>query len=244
LPRQAGPAAQVLLQAFEYAADCGVDPWQFAVELSELLASGMTRLDLRWLLCRAFAEHARETTLPGDPVRSFRRLPPTSIPEDACIVLTTPGATLLQSAVRSVASRQRSSDSAYAESDEDPQFSGGNPAIAAKECNTPTATASKPTEQPAVIPVWNSKLRELRYRGELVKRFRVPAPNQEMILTVFEEEGWPDCVDDPLPPVPDVAPKPRLRATIKSLNGKQNTPSLRFHVNQNGQIVTWEAAPP
>jgi hypothetical protein len=36
----------------------------------------------------------------------------------------------------------------------------------------------------------------------VVKEFKLPAPNQETILTAFQEEGWPPRIDDPLPPVP------------------------------------------
>src|SRR5215510_11898483 len=82
IPSEATRAMQILLQAYEYAADCGVDKWQFAVAFSELKANGLTKLDLRWLLYRRLIEHARETTIPGDPVRSFRALPITSIPKN------------------------------------------------------------------------------------------------------------------------------------------------------------------
>jgi hypothetical protein len=34
----------------------------------------------------------------------------------------------------------------------------------------------------------------------LIKRFRVLEENQKIILTVFEESNWPDCIDDPLRP--------------------------------------------
>ena len=55
----------------------------------------------------------------------------------------------------------------------------------------------------------------------LVKRFKVPAPNQEMILAAFEEESWPVRIDDPLPVHPCLAAKRRLHETITSLNRHQ-----------------------
>ena len=67
-------ALAILLAAFDYAQDSRADRWQFAVELPDLLARGATLPDLRWLLLRDFAEHAKETTTPGDPSRSFRPL--------------------------------------------------------------------------------------------------------------------------------------------------------------------------
>ena len=67
----------------------------------------------------------------------------------------------------------------------------------------------------------NPHHRELRYAGQVIKRYCVPAPNQELILTAFQEEGWPYCFDDPLPPVDDIDPKHRLQVTIKALNRSQ-----------------------
>src|SRR5947207_475841 len=37
----------------------------------------------------------------------------------------------------------------------------------------------------------------------LVKHFRRPAPNQYLILDVFQEENWPERIDDPLPRLAD-----------------------------------------
>ena len=68
-------ALATLLTAFDYAADSGADRWQFAIELPDLLARGAALPDLRWLLLRGFAEHAKETTTPGDPAA---QLPPPS----------------------------------------------------------------------------------------------------------------------------------------------------------------------
>ena len=49
------------------------------------------------------------------------------------------------------------------------------------------------------LPSWDAQRRVLQLGNELVKLFRVPAPNQEAVLSAFEEEGWPFRVDDPLP---------------------------------------------
>lgn len=73
-----------------------------------------------------------------------------------------------------------------------------------------------------------------------MKRFRVPAPNQELILQAFEEDGWPSFIDDPLPPVPDQDCQQRLRATIKSLNRSQSQQLIRFHMNGGGEVIYWD----
>ena len=48
-----------------------------------------------------------------------------------------------------------------------------------------------------LIPRWDEVRRELAVDGQIVKRFRLPAPNQEAVLAAFEEEGWPPRVFDP-----------------------------------------------
>jgi hypothetical protein len=74
----------------------------------------------------------------------------------------------------------------------------------------------------------------------LIKRFRVPSPNQEAVLDAFQEEGWPRSVDDPLSPVADQLPKRRLRDTIKCLNLNQAHRAIRFRGDGTGQRVSWE----
>ncbi len=90
-------------------------------------------------------------------------------------------------------------------------------------------------------PHWDKDRRELRFADQLVKQFKVPAPNQEIILAAFQEELWPPCIDDPLPPHPSIDPKRRLHDTLGSLNRNQKRPLLRFLGNGNGEGVRWEA---
>ena len=92
----------------------------------------------------------------------------------------------------------------------------------------------------SAMPKWNRELRELRAGVLVVKRFKVPARNQELILDSFEEEGWPTCIDDPLPPLPDQDSKQRLHDTIDRLNRSQVNRMIRFRGNGNGCGVRWE----
>lgn len=69
------------------------------------------------------------------------------------------------------------------------------------------------------------------------------APDQERILAVFQEESWPDRIDDPLPPVPGITPKRRLHSTIQCLNRNQKTHLLQFHGDGCGCGVRWELLP-
>ena len=64
--------------------------------------------------------------------------------------------------------------------------------------------------------------------------------NQELILAAFEESGWPPRLDDPLPPVPDMDSKRRLRDATARLNGNQKRRLIRFHGDGSGRGLCWE----
>lgn len=93
----------------------------------------------------------------------------------------------------------------------------------------------------AGIHYYDRELRELWARGELVKRFTQPAPDQDTVLSTFEELGWPRRIDDPLHfKRCRQGAKLRLRDTIKRLNKHQQRPSLHFRGNGNGEGILWE----
>jgi hypothetical protein len=92
-------------------------------------------------------------------------------------------------------------------------------------------------------PVWNAALRELRLGEVIVKQFKQPAPNQELILDAFQEEAWPPRMDDPLPPAAGQDGKRRLHSTIANLNRYQQTPLLQFHGGGNGKSICWLLLP-
>ena len=77
-----------------------------------------------------------------------------------------------------------------------------------------------------------------------MKQYRVPSPGQEAILELFQEDGWPPVVADPLAPLPDQDPKERLRHTIRALNANQKEQLIRFHGDGTGQGVIWELIEP
>jgi DNA-binding response OmpR family regulator len=91
-----------------------------------------------------------------------------------------------------------------------------------------------------MAPSWDSERRGLRAGKVIVKQFLQPSPNQELILSVFEEEHWPAKIDDPLPPRADVEEKQRLKATIRSLNACQLHHLVRFFGDGTGHAVRWE----
>ena len=90
------------------------------------------------------------------------------------------------------------------------------------------------------VPSWDPDRRVLRIDGRVVKRYKVPSPNQEAIIAAFEEEGWPTAIDDPLPPHPEQDSKRRLRKTLQSLNANQTQHLLRFRGDGTGERILWE----
>jgi hypothetical protein len=78
----------------------------------------------------------------------------------------------------------------------------------------------------------------------VVKRFRLPACNQEAVLSMFEDEGWPPAIDDPLPFRPEQEAKERLHVTIRHLNANHQNQLIRFRGNGTGEAVLWEPIAP
>jgi len=238
-----------LLRAFDYATDVGRDVWDFAIELSELRNAGMTTCDFRWLVSKGFAQHGQETSLYGAPHRSFCRSEGLTFRATSALVLTSHGAAELRKLLAAAARADLSH--AVANSATSIHW------LVAGPCSPRTAKDSVPRlpddEQMAAIPLhrlsldlkpaWQARRRELRVGESLVKKFRVPAGNQELILSAFEEEGWPAYIDDPLPMKSEIAPKQRLRNAITRLNGNQLARILRFHGNGNGDAIGWQLLP-
>lgn len=93
-------------------------------------------------------------------------------------------------------------------------------------------------------PIWNTCNNELRIAGQLVKRFKWRAPNQERLIMAFEEQGWPTRIADPLEKDEMVDPKRRLHDTIKCLNRRHVRDLMRFHGDGTGQGVEWRVFDP
>lgn len=110
--------------------------------------------------------------------------------------------------------------------------------------NAPTTCCSNDDPDDSSTPAWDPELQELRVGRTIIKRFKVPARNQETILAAFQEENWPVFIDDPLPPHSDIDPKRRLHDTINSLNRNQKNDLIRFRGNGSGEGIRWELIQP
>lgn len=217
-------AFELLRRARLYALDSGRDAWDFAVEASALRRCGLTATDFRWMACKGYVLHGRETTEPGAGRRRFSVDAGLTFGKRSCFVITDEGLE-------------------FADSLSPMSAAAGDMKLLTQhdEVRTPEETVLPAT--PA-RPQWDCDSRELRYQGRLIKQFKVPSPNQEIVIMAFEEESWPTCITDPLPPRGDCDPKQRLHDTIRSLNRNQKNRLLRFKGNGTGQGVLWEPIRP
>jgi hypothetical protein len=204
------PALAILREAYAYACELGRPVWDFAVEIHVLRAAGLTHSDLRWLVCRGLIEHGAETTRDGHDGRDFRPTGALTFTKRTCFVL----------AETATGPAQATTDAC--------------PTAALQRQPSPVASG------PAPVPQWDKERQELRVGDLVVKQFKVPAPNQEMILASFEEEGWPPRIDDPLPPHIDQDSKRRLHDTIITLNRHQKNRLIRFSGDGSGEGVRWD----
>ncbi|MFO1040748.1 MAG: hypothetical protein U0941_03130 [Planctomycetaceae bacterium] len=216
---KAGLAA--LLRAHDCAQDAEASTWDFALHVSELFQNGMSMSDIRWLIAKGFTEHGQETSVYGKPHRTFRQTDGFVIDIATCFVLTPAGVNLAQTvSMQSRAALQSS------------------PLTTSLSATTNLSTISSHT------PYWDSGRRELSVAGTMIKRFRVPAQNQELILSAFQEEGWPHHIYDPLPTNRKINTHVRLHDAINRLNGCQKLPLVRFHGNGSGNGISWELRQP
>jgi hypothetical protein len=89
-------ALALLKRAFDCANDANAAPWDFALEIAQLYAAGLTITDLRWMVVKKFVEQADETTEHGDEHRSFTPSRGLSFLPTTCVLLTIEGARLAE----------------------------------------------------------------------------------------------------------------------------------------------------
>jgi hypothetical protein len=199
-----GAALALLSQARTTALLLGREVWEFAVEIEELRARGMTGTDLRHLVCAGFAEQAEERTRRAAGRRLFQATGNLAFCRRTCFVATAEGARQVR------------------------EYPSGNGWVTAD-----------PGPSRSVVPCWDAQRRRLTWGGHLVKEFRLPAPHQQTILTVFQEEGWPARIDDPLRQSVEQDPKARLHDAVKRLNRHQVHRLLEFGGDGTGRGIIW-----
>ena len=213
-------ALTLLLEGSLCARDTSQSDWEFAVEVTELQSGGLSKNAIRWLIHKGYAEHAIETTKAfGKPGRQFRTATNLLFPSPSCLVLTDAGIEF---------ARQMSLESAPA--------SRTHTNCSVSDTTSPPGASSLTLQ---IRPQWDPDTRILRVGEMIVKHFKVPAGNQELILSAFQEEGWPPTIDDPLPPAAEIDSKRRLHDAINRLNRNQRNQLIRFFGNGYGRAVGW-----
>ena len=90
-------------------------------------------------------------------------------------------------------------------------------------------------------PTWDPDGRRLLWGGRVLKVYHHSAAEQQLILAAFEEQGWPNRIDDPLSPKFLLDSVERLHNTIRSLNDRLE--GIRFHCDGSGTGIRWELLP-
>jgi hypothetical protein len=225
----------LLWRAYICAQVTGAKMWDFAMRAGRLYEAGMTSSDLRWMVAKGFAEHGQETPVHDESRRSFQGANGYFFNEHTCLILTPSGAALAEHVFRETPQWPQATLSALAAVAEETALLATAPRPASETRKAATALLK---------PRWNANRRELSLEGLIVKRFRVPARNQETILSVFEEEGWAEHIHDPLPVTHDIDAPTRLHDAINRLNRCQINPLLRFHGDGKGTGIFWELNQP
>ncbi len=211
-------ALRVLYDAFSYARTLDRSIWDFAEEIASLRQCGLTNADLRWLVLSGLLEHGQEIRDTAEEHRTFGHESGLRFSKNSCFILTGAGASYIG------------------------EFLSSPARDGTVQQDQPESTDASDATR-LLTPTWDRDLQELRLGKELIKRFKVPAPNQEMILAVFQEENWPTYIDDPLPPHPKIDPKRRLHDAINSLNRNQRKKLIKFRGNGSGKGLRWECVP-
>lgn len=91
-------------------------------------------------------------------------------------------------------------------------------------------------------PHYDRKHRVLRWGNLEIMRFGRYASALEPIIEKLEEDGWPERIDDPLPPKAK-GNKKRLRDAVDHLNERQTVQLIEFHMDGTGKGVRWQHCP-
>ncbi len=218
---------KLLLLGALYAEETGAAEWDFATEIEQLTALGMTFNDFRWMVKRGLVKHQCESTSDNDDGRRFRSTGNLTFPVRTCFVLTDLGIEIARKLSLGKITTQHAENAVEA------------PNNSATEYKFDHALDTNQILE-GQLPIWDAERRVLAVNNTIVKQFKWIAANQQTVLCAFEEEGWPARIDDPLPPHPEQDSKRRLGDTIKCLNRKQCNPLILFRGDGTGEGVIWE----
>ncbi len=190
----------------------GLEPCARPVSREQLRSRGAGDSVLLWMLYQAHIHHLQPIAPSAAGIPKFRPVESVVLNDASCFALTAPGAAFADLFLASV-------------------FSPSDGAFAA---GWDMLTLG------AVLPHYDRPGRVLHWGAHALKRFRQPSHNQDLVLAVAEELGWPSWFDDPLPRTPGQNPKVRLHDTIKCLNRHQRPYLIRFVGDGTGTRLGWQ----
>jgi len=208
-------ALPALLLARDRARSSKRDVWQYAVLLDELKHAGVRFDELRELVARGFVAHAIERGSMRNGQRRFQTVKSLNFTENSCFVLTVKG--------ELVARRN-----------------GLCAELRDSSLSNDEANKARDNRRITTTPKWNVGSRILSLGGLVIKKFKRPAPHQELLLESFQELNWVHHIDDPIPPEKGIDAKGRLHDVIKKLNQRQLNPLIRFFGDGTGRGACWE----
>ncbi len=236
---KAGISAITRLQeAYDSAYSCNRDPWEFSMELAEMQKAGIETHVLRTLICNDLIIHRKETTGSEQDRRSFEPVNSLALSERSCFVISKQGYAIARSVAQA---NQQAQDNSPPASASQPQQTSSHHSGPFVENNTSTGLLGSAGRSHQISkPIWDRDRRELRFGDTVVKRFKWPAENQELVLNAFQDLGWPIRVENPLAAHPSICPKRRLHDTLKCLNRKQVNELIKFRGDGTGLGVLLE----
>ncbi len=209
-------ALALLKEGNDYAEQTCGDAWDFALEIRRLRELGLIENDLRYLVRLQLVDHASEIKVGATNGRQFKATGDLHFTNRTCFVLTPTGIAVVTALMEPSVERPGMIPAALRLTDE----------------LEPNSAFQMPT--------WDSQRNLLSFQGRIVKQFKWHATNQELILSAFQEEGWPARIDDPLTPMPTLDIKRRLSDAIKCLNRNQVNKLIHFRGDGTGRAVVWE----
>jgi len=105
----------------------------------------------------------------------------------------------------------------------------------------PNESAGRPGgEPPRMVPDWNPDTGVLTWQGQY-KHYREDALAPRAILGAFQQAGWCESIENPLPEDPQIPRVQLLETTVSNLNRSLKGWGIRFHAEGKGSRVRWEA---
>jgi hypothetical protein len=201
-----------LLVARREAAEQGLEPASKAVPLTHFRGRGTADSILLWLLFQAHIEHLHLVPGVGRAPDGTRPADSLLLGETSCFTLTDRGEAFADGFLAGV-------------------FAGKGPELEA---------AWDLLLLGRLTPRYDREDRVFAWGHRVLKCFRQPSQNQEIIRCAGEELGWPPWFDDPLPRSGGRWAGVRLHNTIKALNRHQEPYLVHFKGDGSGRRVGWE----